>query len=694
VRLAAIALVSFCLIFWQPALAASASQLRAGHDGSTGAASATGLYITLDEGDPSGGDPGGADGGDPGGDPGTGGGDPGTGGGEQGGSGDGDPGTGGSNPGGSGDGSPGDGSNPGDGGASGGGNPGGPEKPETEYVTQVLLRNDEAGPDGEKHYVGEDYDPDYKVITIEQKGRTVKLNGYYTTNLGKGALFETANKSNNLGEILLDWKSSDERVATVSPNGLITPGANGTVTITATVRDAAKYQGTAPSKSIEVILDGQEGEYVSEVAIIDEAGNDIGEKWGEVKKFTEKNSYFNFYALVTWVDADGTVIRVEDTRTGEVSSSIEWAIAHAGGNGSDTLATINENTGRFRTTEVQGDGFVFCSVTGGVGSRKTTDTVRFLIDFGEPAYNPSESLTLKVVYEMYPDKVVQEHSYSFGELLGRLATQDHFYTMIGGSHSSGYATIHARGFLFKDVLALEGVKLDEIRALGFGLSDNHDYGDPVSYSYLYDEPRYYFPNWDIGGSQAEAVVVPPILAYSSLEVGGKSEIDGSLPLSSNTRFRLVFGPRMAAETNSSKQLYYIHTITIVLKGAPPISPGGDGNETGGGGGGNKDTGSGVAGSGAAGEDGSDSGRGNERPAAGGVDNDATNETGEGAAGALSTEGGEARSWHVFEMMSKAQSTVAELDLDSPYLVLAGPVALTTVLAGIGFTYGGFRRRLT
>jgi hypothetical protein len=584
-------------------------------------------------------------------------------------------------------GDPGDGNDPG-----GTGEPGDPgdgnNDTATEYVTRLMLKYDTADEFGVKHFVGEGSDPAYQTLQILQKGKTVQLNGYYETNKGYGVLFETANSSNNLGEIVLDWTSSDTQIATVSPTGLVTPRGNGSVEITATVRDSGKYQGTAPSKSVSINFDGQEGEYVKDVTIIDIDGNDMGKKSGAVKVFEKENEFFDFFALVSWVNAEGELIRIEDTRTGlnAVSSTVQWSLG-----GSDLPATINKDTGRLKTTEYSGNGYVICSVTGGVGGKTIDDYAQFQLDTGKYAYNPADSLTIKVVYQEFMDTVVQEHTYTYAELLNRLSSHTYNYTIIGGSR---YGTIRAQGFLFKDVVALEGVVLEEVYQFRFGTADGYD--NPVSYQQLYGSgARYYFRNWDIG-SKAQATPVPPMLAYNSSLVWNKSEVDPSLPLKEDNRFRLAFGPLWECEANSSYQIYYINTLTVVLAGAPPVNPKDETGKTPGGDGtkglGENGSATGLEGSGAGGDNGGASGQRQRQIGSGGLENAALTLAGAGVTGAIDAD--DKRGWRVYEMMSKAKSQVAALEFDNPLLPFAAPAAVATVLLGSGFTYGGFKRRLT
>jgi hypothetical protein len=383
---------------------------------------------------------------------------------------------------------------------------------------------------------------------------------------------------------------------------------------------------------------------------------------------------------------------VEDTRTDTITSTISWSIG-----GSTVPATINETTGRLRTTNYSGNAYVVCSVTGGVDGAIITDRARIQVNTGQYAYNPASSLTLKVVYEELPDRVVQEHTYSVAELTGRLPMETHNYTILAGLR---FGCIRAQGFLFKDVMLLEGIDLSDVYQLRFTTADGYD--NPVSYSYLYGGTRYYYPNYDLGGSQAERVPVPPLLATASNIEWNRSEVDPTLPMDEGTRFRLVFGPMSPGETNSSYQIYYINAITIVLNGAPPVDLGdgdgpkdgpGDGTGTGGGGGGaNGETGSGVSGTGSGGAEGNEN-VGEGRQGKGGLRTPLVDRLGAGSAGTLSEENGASRGWRVYEMMAIQHSLVAPLEIENPLSPYALPIASLAAVAGAVYTYVGFRRRL-
>jgi hypothetical protein len=587
-----------------------------------------------------------------------------------------------------------------------------------ELVSSISLKSRDLASDGKYHFAGEDFEAKYKTINISEKGKTIQLNGYYTTNKSDGAMFESVDNSSPLGPVALSWKSSNNAVAVISPDGLITPIGDGEVKITATVSEDIKYEGSAPSKSVTLKVSGQTGAYVKSVTIIDEDGKSLSGRDDAATVISGKNIFFQFYAKVVWHDPATNKDRVEDTRKDKVSSTIKWTIG-----GSNVCGTINESTGRFKSSEYSGNCFVQCAVTGGVDGKTLKDTAPLQVDTGEYSYKPADSLTLKVVYQEFPDKIAQEHKYPLSTLLKKLGTHTNTYTVLGGSR---YGVIRAKGFLFKDIVGLEGVEIDEVYQFRFTTADG--YNNPITSKLLYGSgARYYFPNWDVGGSRSGSKVVPPILATESNMIWGESEIDESAAMDSATRFRLVFGPLWSGESNSSFQIYYIKAITIVLKGAPPADNGnGTGTNSGDGdSGGKKDgddkksdkpeSGTGAdSGGGNGGAGGGSSGSGMDKAGPGGAG--AGQENGNSGAGADIAKGGDidgaagadnsaspakgnkpnknsGGDWKIYEMISNSKSNVAPINMELPYLSAAAPIAAGSVaIGGLSFLIG-FRRRL-
>lgn len=571
--------------------------------------------------------------------------------------------------------------------------------PDAYYVQTVMVEYDEPDDYGRWHFLDETWeDAAYCHLTILEKGKTVQLNGWYEDNHGNQV--EAADSTSQLGEVDLKWEVvanhpddptvADGVVAKVDPNGKVTPLSNGSVEIRCTVADASKYQGTAPSKTVTIVFDGQDGEYVSQVDILDSDGNVIGERWGGVTVITEKDSYTNLYVRVTWVDADGNKVREENSFNGDkISTTVTWNVG-----GSTEPFTINEDTGRLRSSSYSGNAYVICKAVGGLGGADVVDTANFQLDTGQYHYNPSNELTLRVVYEERPDEVMYEKTYTYDELRSLLSgsVQTHNYTLMAGT---SYGVISASGWLFKDLVhqfekdaqesrATTVIKDDEIARFTFGTSDGYD--NPVSYSMLFSVDRYYFPNYDLGGSKAGAEIVPPMLAFACNQTWGESEANPTKELDEGMRFRLVFGCLWDCTMNSAYQIYYINTITMQLSGGPTIDPSeGDGDGSGGSGGGDGDAG------GVGGDDDSGVAQGDEE----GKSPDTTIASGGEASSAAGDSGeSKAKQWRIYQMMSANDSDVGEWDFDNPLSPFAIPGALLSLIAGGVAAYISFRRRLS
>ena len=591
------------------------------------------------------------------------------------------------------------------------------DEPEKHYVETLMLKWDKPDDSGETHFVGDSaFERSYKQITITEFGEQVQLRGWYTSTDGTGVVYQTANDETPIGSFGVSWSSSDNAVASVGPDGLVTPhGKNGSVTINATVADPNVFQGSAPTCSVVIKFDGQEGKYVKKVEILDEKGDVIGAGWGGVTSYDEKNTFHQLHARVTWHNVIDNTESIEVTGSGDsydasqVGTTLTWSVS-----ASDAF-TINANTGRLKTGQYSGNAFVTCTAVGGLGGKAVTDSANVQLDTGVYQYNPTDSLTLKVVWEERPDEVVKEKTYSVDELSSLLSSRHVNATVVNHDR---FGVISAEGYLFKDVVKLVAVDDNDVLQFRFGTADGYD--NPVSYKYLFDSgPRYYFPNYDIG-SRAEGEVVAPILAYKSAFKWSQSEVDPSWTLDEGTRFRLVFGCLASGDANTSFQIYYINTITIVLKGAPsvkeekgsksgsssnPTSPSPSSSSKSAKKGAKKSgQGSGTAGSGT-GVNGTGGGNGTgPAPAvagdgrqAAGAQGEADVEEGESGEDEASGDSGNtadpAKRWRVYQMMNKNNSDVPDWDDENPLSPFAMPIAVGTFAVGAGATGIGFRRRL-
>ncbi|MGN0077434.1 MAG: Ig-like domain-containing protein, partial [Coriobacteriales bacterium] len=529
---------------------------------------------------------------------------------------------------------------------------------ERNHVTELFLKWS-ADYNGPGEFVGEGQH--LKRVEIESKGQVAQLNAYYLDASEDGVMYETASSSTDLGAIDISWKSSDTKVATVSPTGLVTPKKNGSCTITASVAKPEKY-GEA-SVSVEFSITGQNGNYVSDVEITNAKGKQVTETI-VLAGDGAKPVYKQLYATITWSNASGEVVKTETTKSSKCSATYQWSTA-----GNTDIVSVNKYTGRI-ASQTSGIGQVMITVNGGKGGRTVSDTVYVRVDTGQYDYNPADSLTLKVAYEEYPDQVIQEITLTEKQLSEKIGKVTHSYTVIGGTNN-GFATIRATGYMFKDVLKLLNCSIGDIKQFRFGTADSYD--SPVSYSYLFGSERYYYPDYDIGYTSGK-VVVPPIIASANTIHWNESYINPNEELDEGTRYRLVFGVSSPSDSNTSKQVYYINTINVILKGAPPSS-----NGNGNGGGNGTGNGSGMG----------------EGPSEGDGDSGGLEDPSSSAQAGGNGTGSDADSgtrWRVYQMMSTNKSNPGVLEMDNPLAPFAVPLGIAAfLLGGISF-YIGFRKR--
>lgn len=122
----------------------------------------------------------------------------------------------------------------------------------------------------------------------------------------------------------------------------------------------------------------------------------------------------------------------------------------------------------------------------------------------DPVARPQDSLTVKVVWEEAPDKVVSEKTFSRAEVeaMGMGSSKP---TPSSGS-ANRFATVSGRGVLLSTVLEAAGANLDGIKEFRFVTADtpvgSSDFGTAVSYNMLFGSIRYYFPQYDAGRQRA------------------------------------------------------------------------------------------------------------------------------------------------------------------------------------------------
>ena len=334
------------------------------------------------------------------------------------------------------------------------------------------------------------------------------------------------------------WSVSDPAVAHVSTSGQVTAHATGTVTLTATC------DGLSTSYIIDV--SGQNNElYVESVVICDENGEPYTEAGA---RLYNTNQTLQLVARVTVTNpADGTTTDYL-TSNGLLSQQTNGAIADLSWSVDDsTFGYVEPTTGLYRPAE-EANVWVSASSTAGIGGATVTGKVCVSTAAEEkpdPVARPQDSLTVKVVWEEAPDKVVSEKTFSRAEVEA-MGMVEQTYTVIGSANR--FATVSGRGVLLSTVLEAAGANLDGIKEFRFVTADtpvgSSDFGTAVSYNMLFGSIRYYFPQYDAGGNVQEGIPVSPMLAVQSnfrwYKYGDSIDPDYS-DMNDNACFRLLFG---------------------------------------------------------------------------------------------------------------------------------------------------------
>ncbi|NTW28214.1 MAG: hypothetical protein HGA39_02470 [Coriobacteriia bacterium] len=468
-------------------------------------------------------------------------------------------------------------------------------------------------------------------------------------------------------DVTLAWKTNNADIATVDSRGVVTAVGDGTVRITATAPN-----GTSGSVNIRIF--GQSGAYVTNVDIV----NDVGVSYGDSRIGFDKvdsSSNVHLYARITY--SDGKVAcnapNASDYTALADLSTLSWSVSNI------DVGYVNATSGNF-IAKAQGTVAVYARMTGGdpaANGGAVQDRVWVVIDTGTGSdeYLPSDSLEIKIVYQDDESLVAETHIYSIAQLRD-IQTARCTYTL---TRSAGnYVTDSAEGIYLSTLIEQLGVSLNEVYAFRFAANDGANPG-AITSRFLFDYTRYYFPYFDTGGLMADRQVVMPMLAFAdNWREGGSCEEEYS-GLNPGTCLRLLFGSTGAADASTAKSIKYIHTMTIVMAGSPPVGSGGDGGS-----GGSSGTGSGSeSGSGV------DTGSGNVSvlvTADGG---------GSGTGGSADSGDGAAKGrWQVFEMMGSSASDIDPIDFTNPLQPWALPSAVALMLVGASYVFLRFKKELT
>lgn len=497
----------------------------------------------------------------------------------------------------------------------------------------------------------------------------------------------------------ITWTSSNSQVATVDNNGIVTATGEGEAVITAA--------GGGVSASVRIASMGG-GPYVTKVAVIDEAGEPYGDRRITFTKI-EGDSSQQLYARITYSDGStaSTLPSASDYQAHDLAG-LTWSVS------STDAGYVNAATGNFKPLE---DGVlsVVAEMPGGdpnANGGRVSGGVWIVVNTGKYSggNNPSDHLTVCVAYADDESRVHEERTFSIAELRAiQTASCTYTLTKSGGA----YVTDSAQGIYLTTLLDELGVRLDEVSHFRFASNDSYANSGSVTAGALF-MARYYFPMYEFERNLFGAMQVYPMLAYAdSWKEGGSCDPDFS-SLNSGTCLRLLFGSTGQSDGWTSKSFKYLHTMTIVMKGAPPAGFGESGSGSGGAGSDGAVEGDGPSGVGEDGPGGADestvyvSDTGSEEadaPAQNEMTASASqtqNETEEsvdeslGGAGEGDSEGAngaEGARWQVYQMMSRQQSDIDAYDWANPLVPFFLPALLLVAAMGSTVTVTRYRREL-
>lgn len=568
--------------------------------------------------------------------------------------------------------------------------------------------------------------------SISSRGETLTLDSEITW----------GDYSQSRNDYRVTWEYDDWDIATFDASTqTLTPIADGTVEITATVTDDS-IAGGSLSTTLRVTIVGQsDTPYVVSLRIEDADGN-TAEPSFVIDAETNPNMILYLYAVAEVYDPVTDTTTEYSTRNGSLSSQVSglsdvtWTLAY-----DDSLSYIEADQGIYRALSTDASNEVIVYTYGGLGNTRvearagvtvaTTDS-----GWSNEGNHPQDTLTIRVYYEEAPDPdyIYKEITFDIADLEA-MGTELVTYSMNGGT-SRGWVKVTGYGVSFWTLLQYAEIDMDNIHQFTFGTYDNYE--QPVTASYLFGVDRYYLPNADYPEIRfAEAVQVYPMIAIedSGLISVDDTERGGAGPwyeLRENDRFHLLMGCELSENqtSNTSYAIKWINTINVYMYGAPAVSSGdgtnsGTGSGSGDGSGSGSGTGSG-SGSGSGDGDGSGSGTGAEGTGTGsegsglgtaaGGDSEGSSEGGSSGSGSDSgssddgtessdtealeeagsgTEGGESGSgtaWSIYQIMNQDDTVVDQQPtLDNPWSPFVLPLAAAFCISG-GVEYYTWWRR--
>ena len=346
---------------------------------------------------------------------------------------------------------------------------------------------------------------------------------------------------------------------------------NGSVKVRCTAM--SPYSGYAEAW---VSIQGNSGvPYVTDIQICNETGEVIADDDSTRFDSATFGLEQHFYAQVTYVDPLTGESYVKSTLAGDTVAGLKWTVS-----GDSGVCYVNEDTGVV-VPQKTGTVTLRASIAGGGQLGDTIEDKATLLLGGDEIdeqrdYNPVDYITVVVKYaaedkseyisrDQYDE--ARTWYYSISDLEGLGTTTNH-YTLV--KKNGSWDRMDAYGIYLSQLLDDQNLEGDDIDGFYFGAADAANTGY-VSYEWVFNQNRYYFPNMSIGTGDLDARQVAPMLATKTLQItngDGLDDIDVS-QLSDQTRVRLCMGAESTTTNNAQKSLYNVNRITIILKGAPP-----------------------------------------------------------------------------------------------------------------------------
>lgn len=434
------------------------------------------------------------------------------------------------------------------------------------------------------------YDPAW----IESRGGTLQLACRVKWNTTGSFVVSTSNEG--IAATDIRWGTSDERIATVDAAGLVqaTGLSNDPVTITCTLINQTYIPsnisaGQTIHATIDVNLAGQRGEYPEEVVVVDANGKALGQ--GDVILSNDDGTaYTQLFARIRYTDGLGNisykvtspscgpncVAGVHSHVAASEVSGLTWSIGDS--TTSATIVNIEPATGIVTPVPgVAGTAQAVCTVLGGKDGpvKGTTD----VIIEGLTDAPPSDTLTVQVVYDEDRSYVASTGTYNAQTLARTSASGALYQAAYTQVKTSGlWRTVSGEGVKLRDVLADVGVSdLSQVQYIIKAANDGVT-NALTSGTILFNRASYYFPNFDQVDSRGNhnlngGIMAEPMIALRSYWAEQSTERNFT-DMNADNRFELLLGNNgtdtdLAAAEHST---YKMHTITVVLKGGPPIPP--------------------------------------------------------------------------------------------------------------------------